>query len=306
MEKENDIENNKIMKNKMKLIIFSDIHYLNKRPEVIDYNYSRKLTQYCIPLMTNLIDKINNEFKPDAVINLGDLIEDTLDEKQDLENLQYIWNYLKKINVPFYSAIGNHDIRSMSNLDGIHKIMEYKKTSFSVDSNGYHLIILNTEIRNNLGTETGGIYKTQYVSENDIKWLKNDLENNNLPAIIFTHFGLAEDDMKENYWFYIDSELALLKNRKEIKEIIKNDANIVCVFSGHQHWTKINTEDGIKYYQIGSLTENIANDNIKQYHRGPFKEKIDIKEKPDGVFFEVNLLGKEMEIVEHHIEIENN
>lgn len=64
----------------------------------------------------------------------------------------------------------------------------------------------------------------------------------------------------------------------------KQDKNVLAVFSGHQHWTKKLQEDGLPYYVLGSLTENINNDGI-----------------PDGVYFEVNLENRNMEVIEHHI-----
>lgn len=59
-----------------KLIIFSDIHYLDQRPKILDANLNRKLTQYSIEVTEKLIDTIN-KCSPDVTICLGDLIEDT-------------------------------------------------------------------------------------------------------------------------------------------------------------------------------------------------------------------------------------
>ncbi len=52
---------------KCKLIIFSDIHYLDKRPEELDFNLTRKLTQYSVKIIEKLIDKINEEI-PDVYV----------------------------------------------------------------------------------------------------------------------------------------------------------------------------------------------------------------------------------------------
>lgn len=86
-------------------------------------------------------------------------------------------------------------------------------------------------VNNYIRTEAGGIFRTQFIS-------KEDLNKNNLLTIICTHFGIAEDNMKGNWWFESCPEDVLLANRKELKEIIKNDKNNLSVFSGHQHWTK--------------------------------------------------------------------
>lgn len=270
---------------KCKIIIFSDIHYLDKRPEKLDFNLSRKLTQYSLPIIDKLTEKIN-EIKPDISICLGDLIEDTFNHDRDIVNFTYIWNKLKKIKCPFYSVIGNHDLRTMNSRKELEYIMKYENATFSFDLNGYHIVILTTDIREDLCKNDGGIYKAQCMSKKEIKWLKEDLKNNKLPCIICTHFGLAEDLQEENYWFANEPESGLMNNRKEVKEIIKNDKNIIAIFTGHQHWTKQINEDGKNYYVVGSLTDN-----------------VDMLGKPDGVYFEVDLEDKKIKLTEHHIKI---
>ena len=92
--------------------------------------------------------------------------------------------------------------------------------------------------------------------------------------------------MKGNWWFAKSPDHALLGNRKEVKEILKKDKNLIAVFSGHQHWTKKKVEDGINYYVVGSLTENINDDGV-----------------PDGVYFEVSLEGNQIEVKENHLKL---
>ena len=274
------------MSNKCRLIIFSDIHYLDKRPEKLDFNLSRKLTQYSVEVIDKLINKINED-KPDVSICLGDLIEDTFNHDIDIINYTYIWNKLKNIQVPFYSVMGNHDLRTMNSRKELEEIMGYKNATFSFDLKGYHFIILTTDIREDLGEDDGGIYKAQCMSEKEIAWLKEDLEKNRLPCIIFTHFGLAEDGQIGNYWFEKNPEEGLMSNRKEVKEIIKSDGNIIAVFNGHQHWTKQLKEDGKVYYIVGSLTDN-----------------VDMQGIPDGVYLEVELQDRNVKIIEKHIQVE--
>lgn len=271
---------------KKKIVFFSDLHYAPEKPVNNGSIIERKLMEYAEPLLRKLIDKINNEIKPDLIINLGDLVEDFNDHDKDIINLKYIWNEFKKIEGEFYSCIGNHDLRSMSSRNEVEQIMEYKHSTFSFDNNGMHIVILGTYVNNDMGTASGGIFKTQFISEEDLNWLKEDLAKNNLPTIVCTHFGVAEDDMKGNWWFETCPEHALLGNRKELKEIMKNNKNILAVFSGHQHWTKHIIEDEISYYVLGSMTENINNDGI-----------------PDGVYFIVEFDGENIEVIEKHIRL---
>ncbi len=269
-----------------KLVIFSDLHYAPERPVNNGSIIDRKLTDLALPILEKLMVEINNKIKPDVVFNLGDLVEDFNDKEKDIINLNFIWKKLKDLNFTFYSAAGNHDLRSMDCREEVEKIMGYKHSTYSVDIKGYHFVMLGLDVNNEIGHEFGGIFKTQFISKEDIEWLKNDLANNNLPVVVLTHFGLAEDDMKGNWWFEKNPDHGLLGNRKEIKEILKTDKNLIAVFSGHQHWTKFHIEDGISYYVIGSLSENINDDGV-----------------PDGVYFEVTLNGNNISILEKHIRL---
>lgn len=272
--------------NKCRIVFFSDLHYAPEKPINNGSKIERKLMEYAESLLDKMTDEINNNIKPDLAINLGDSIEDFNDHDIDIKNLKYIWSKFQKINVPFYSCVGNHDLRSMTSRTEVEQIMGYKHSTFSFNISGIHIVILGTFVNNKMGTAEGGIFKTQFISEEDLKWLKNDLKNNSLPCIVCIHFGVAEDQMKENWWFESCPETALLGNRKKLKEILKNDNNLLAVFSGHQHWTKKIVEDGIPYYVLGSMTENINNDGI-----------------PDGVYFIVEFDGKELNVTEKHIRL---
>lgn len=269
---------------KSKIVIFSDLHYAPELPVNNGSKIDRKLIQYSEQILENLTEEINEKIKPDLVINLGDSVEDFNDKEKDIINLKYIWKAYKKLKPKFYSCIGNHDLRSMNKREEVEKIFGYDHSTFSFNHNGLHIVVLGTYVNNELGTAEGGIYKTQFISNEDVLWLENDLKTNNLPTIICLHFGVAEDDMKGNWWFESCPDTALLGNRKEIKQILESNRNILGVFSGHQHWTKFIKENNISYYVLGSLTENINNDGI-----------------PDGVYFTVEFDGKDISVETHHI-----
>lgn len=263
------------MLDKCKLVVFSDLHYA---PET-SINVENKLTKFALPILDKIIDKINKEIKPDVVINLGDLIEDFNDHDKDIEILKFVWDKFSKINTQFYSVIGNHDLRSMNSIKEVEQIMGYEHSTFSKNIKGYHLIFL--------GTEKDKLLNVEIFSKEDMQWLENDLQNNKLPCLLFLHYGLAEDKMEENKWFEECPEKALLGNRKELKGILRKNKNVVAVFSGHQHWTKKLMEDNIEYYVIGSLTE-----------------RNDQKEIPDGVYFEIELDGRTIKVLEKHMKLE--
>lgn len=262
----------------MKIVVFADIHYFGGDIQTAVFNTDKKLVQYALPLLGKLTDIINDEYAADVCVNLGDLIQDMNDKKKDLECLRFMFENLKKIHCPCYSVLGNHDLKMMDTADEVESIMGCASTC-SVDINGYHLVFLTTEVRPELGLARGGCYKAQYLSKQTLEWLKNDLAENKLPCLLFTHYGLAEDgDIPDACMF--------MKNRTDVKEIIRKDKNILAVFSGHQHITKTIEEDGLKYYVLGSLTACSKEPGI-----------------PEGVYFEVELSGRSVTVHERHIDM---
>ena len=262
----------------MKLIVFADLHYFGGDLSTAVFNKRQKLVGFALPIFDTLCERAE-ECGADACVNLGDSIQDSQHREIDLSALDFIFGKLEKMGRPCYSILGNHDLKMMQSREEVEAVMGYDSSTYSIDVGGYHLVFLTTEVRAELGTLRGGCYKTQSMSDKEIEWLRHDLEKNKLPAIVFTHFPLAEDKS-------VDDECMFMKNRADVKAILKKDKNILAVFSGHQHTTKLIEEDGIRYYLLGSL--------------------IALNEAtgaPDGVYFELTLEDKELCVVEHHIEI---
>ena len=153
---------------KLKLVIFSDLHYAPELPVNNGSKIDRKLIQYSEQILEKLTSEINENIKPDLVVNLGDSIEDFNDKEKDLVNLKYIWNKYQDIKTEFISCIGNHDLRSMDSRKEVEEIFGYSHSTFSRDVNGLHIVVLGTFVNNQLGTAEGGIFKTQYISKDDL------------------------------------------------------------------------------------------------------------------------------------------
>ncbi|MCI9434651.1 MAG: hypothetical protein HFI86_05220 [Bacilli bacterium] len=265
----------------LKLCVFSDIHYIKEKP---NWSVNQKLTEYAEEFVSKIVDKVNNEIKPDICIHLGDMIQASQSEEIDIQNIKYIWQKLNNFSVPFYTLLGNHELKNVQSNKEILKIIGYSEATFSFDINGYHLLFLGTDVN-----FTDYKYRTQYLSDRDLKWIENDLKINvDKKTIVFSHFGIAEDDMKGNFWFENDIESGMIRNREYLKKMLVNHKNLIGVFVGHQHWTKKIEEAGINYYMVGSLVENINSDGI-----------------PDGVFLEIEIDNDYLNIVEKHLCTDN-
>lgn len=266
--------------NKLKICVFSDIHYVDEKPE---WKVNRKLVEYAEPLTDKIIDKVNNEIKPDICVNLGDMIQASKNKEKDLANLEYIWEKLQGFNVPFYTLIGNHELKSVESNKEIMDVLGYENATYGVDVNGYHLLFIGTDVN-----EEDEKYRTQYISDKDLAWIAEDLDaNSDKKVIVFSHFGIAEDEMKGNFYYDKNPEGGMIINREKLKEILHKHKNILSVFCGHQHWTKAIRENGVAYYMLGALTENMNWDGI-----------------PDGVYFDVDAIDDIVRVREGHLKID--
>ena len=274
------------MESKLKIVLFSDLHFTDCLHDNFDMEKSNKLLQYSLPLLDELTKRVNNVIKPDVVICLGDLIQDNNDHNTDLNRIKLVWKFFQNLKKPFYTLLGNHDLKTMNSRVEAEKAIGYERSTFSIDINNYHLVFLGTEVDRSISIASGGIERTRTISEDDLKWLNDDLEKSKNPSLVFCHYGTAEDDMKGNRQFENKPEDGLIKNRKDLKVILENKGNVIGVFSGHQHWTKMIKENGINYYLVGSLIEN-----------------IDKKGTPDGVYLEVEADENKPNIIENHIKV---
>ncbi len=262
----------------MKLIFFTDLHHYHGDRETAIFGKAKKLTQYALPMLEQLIEKVNKEYKPDAVINLGDSIQDANDRTADAECLSFIFNKFKEFNCPCYSVLGNHDMKMFDSKEEISAIVGQEQFTYSLDLAGYHLVFMTNELKPELGTAGGGTVKTHSMSEADIAWLKEDLAKNEKPCILCTHYVFLGDGWKSPY--------AKIENRDKIFEVLDEDKNLLAVFSGHTHVAYTEHRNGVDYHVFGSPIADLT-----------------LCGKPDGVYYEVDIDGKEIKVTEHLFEV---
>ena len=225
----------------MKLLIFGDLHYFGGDISTARFDPEKKQVRYALPML----ELVMKTCDADVCVNLGDLIQDDYDKQRDLGVFARIHERLAHFPCPCCSILGNHELKMMDAITDMEAVLGHKAT-YSLDLQGYHLVFLSPEVRPELGIRRGGCYKAQYLGDSTIRWLENDLAENKLPALVFTHYPLAEDDTEED-------PLMFMKDRAQVKEILKNDPNVLAVFSGHQHVAKAFVEDGVHYFLTGAL-----------------------------------------------------
>ena len=264
----------------MKIVAFSDVHYFAGDIKNAIFNTKRKLVRYSLPMLDCLTEKINEEYRAQLVVNLGDIIQDTTEHDGDIEALKFVYKRLGNIKCRCCSVLGNHDLKMMDSVGEVEDAVGIKST-LSFDLDGWHLVFLSTEVRPELGTGRGGCYKAQYLADDTLRWLREDLDKNKLPTLIFTHFALAEDDS-------VNDECMFMKNRGEVKDIIESSGKVRAVFSGHQHKSAVIVENEVTYYVVNSMIAN-----------------TDEEDRPSGEYLLIELEGEKMTVTAHHISVDD-
>lgn len=228
----------------MKFAIITDIHL---GPDGFWKGVQRKIGANVVEFVDNFIETMNNEVKPNFVIVLGDLIEDDNPEN-DKEHMQMLVDKFGKLNCPVYFAAGNHDLKNISE-DELMDIFKQKKLFYSFDSDKFHFIVLFSRKIQIKG-------KGFIITDEQIRWLKEELKNIDKDCFIFMHAGLAEQDLSGNPWFEGRPDSCLIMNREEMREILEKSGKVKAVFNSHLHWDKMHIHNSIPYFTIQSLVEN--------------------------------------------------
>lgn len=227
----------------MKFAIINDIHIGDYRTHRGIY---RKATPYAEKLTRDFVRRMNKNFKPDFVVQSGDLIEDTnlaIDKKNYKKGLAI----LSKLKCPIYHLVGNHELKFLP-IKFLKSALGYKKLYFSFDRKNFRFIFLFTR----------RFYSSRKIKLglSQLKWLKRKV-NTGKKIIIFSHYSPVPVNTRGNFWFSKNPEMTFINDYHEFLKIIAGK-NVKLVFNGHLHWNKNKVLDGVRYITAQSLVENIS------------------------------------------------
>lgn len=227
----------------MKFAIISDIHIGDYRPYKGIY---RKATPYAEKILKIFVQKMNKTFKPNFVVQGGDMIEETnlmIDKKNYKKGLVM----LSRLKCPVYHLVGNHELEYLPE-KFLKDALGYKKFYFSFDKKNFRFIFLFTK----------RFYPSKEIKldSTQLKWLKEKLKTDK-KIIIFTHYSLVPVNTRGNFWFSTRPDLTFIKNHREFLKIVAG-GNVKLVFNGHLHWNKKRVLNDTHYITIQSLTENTS------------------------------------------------
>jgi len=239
------------------LALVTDLHF---GPRAHFEGKLRKLSELAPRLLEAFVRRMNDEVRPDVVVNLGDDIED---ESAELDRRRYgeAMEILGRLNgSAVLHVAGNHDtvhLTPQQILDAwkhpapASGSAQERVLYYSREIGGYHLVILHThEVKDD----------SVYLDEPQLAWLANDLEQTALPVVVLMHHSAADQSLVGNRWFEGKPHICLVRERKRLREVLEASGKVLVVLNGHLHWNQLTVHRGIPYVTVQSLIENLDED----------------------------------------------
>ena len=222
----------------------ADIQYadVDSPPQGRCYRQSAAKLEKCVQYF--------NSCKPDFVIQLGDLID------HDTANYEKILSISKKLKMPLYHVIGNHDAAALPDLGKLTKVLGMPARYYDFACKGWRFIVLDTTGTTYKGAQAlyvklqnkGAVNAQPWnggVDPEQIAWLKRCLEKArkaNEKVIVFGHMPLYPVNV-HNLW-----------NDGELVEILEKE-NVRAYFNGHNHAGNFGEKKGIYYINLAGMVE---------------------------------------------------
>ena len=231
------------------LALITDLHF---GPEARFGGKLRKLTSRARALALAFVDRMNEEVKPDLVVNLGDDIEDESPEADRARYADAI-GVLGGCRAELVHVAGNHDTIHLGNDDLLsmwgRPVGGELYSSF--DRGAYHFVVLHTRERKDHDVSVG---------EAQLAWLAEDLAAHRGPTVVLMHHSAADQDLRGNRWFEGSPHLCLLRERRKVRALLEQHGEVRAVFNGHLHWNHLDLVGGLPYVTLQSLIENLDDD----------------------------------------------
>ncbi|MBN1251780.1 MAG: metallophosphoesterase [Bacteroidales bacterium] len=233
-------------KNDFKFVFITDIHLQNELNATDGF--------------IKAIDSIN-KINPDFVITGGDLVMDvanqTFERSDSLFNLYSTIS--KKIKMPIFNTIGNHDVFGYYKECGIKKnhpefgkkMFEHRigKTYYRFQHKNWQFFILDAIEITDSFNYAGKIDSVQVL------WLKNQLDSidENSPIVIVTHMPFITTFLQViDNPMLANNETLVVQNSKQVLELFKNH-NLKLVLQGHTHFFEDIFVNNIRFITSGAI-----------------------------------------------------
>lgn len=231
----------------LKLGFVSDLHF---GPAAYHEGRLRKLTHHAADLTREVVRRMNEEHRPDLLVNLGDDIED---ESRDADLARYgeCQALLRTADAELVNVAGNHDTVNLTRDDLARFWQRSGPLYYAIDRGGHHLVVLHTHERKDVDVR---------IPDAQLAWLRADLAATTLPVVVVMHHPASEQSFDDSRWFLGRDHVALVKERAALRSILEASGKVRAVFNGHVHRNHLDVIGGIPYVTLQSLVENLDED----------------------------------------------
>jgi Icc protein len=231
----------------MRFALISDVHFGEPTRHE---GKLRKLTHQAEPLVAEFVARMQNEFQPELVVNLGDVLED---ENRELDLARYarFVELVERAAPRTLHVAGNHDQVHLGD-DDLRRLWRHDgPLHYSTDHGGCHFAVLRTIEHQDVVIR---------LPEEQIEWLAADLAATRLPSIVLMHHPASEMVLEGNRWFERRPHVCRVAERRKLRAVLEAAGNVIAVFNGHVHWNHCDFIGGIPYFTLQSLIENLDDD----------------------------------------------
>ncbi|GAB3257573.1 metallophosphoesterase [Larkinella harenae] len=190
--------------------------------------------------------------RPDFIIELGDF----LTPAEKYAPAFAIW---KAHTGPKYHVIGNHEMDGGTSLQQALAYRNMASSYYTFDRNGFRFIVLDGNDKKS--PELKGYQ--EHIGQQQIAWLKAELNKATTPIIIFSHQGLGPDGVDNS---------AEIRALLEAHNAQTKKAKIIANFYGHIHYDRAEQVNGIWYICINSMSYKWLGE---EYGRVRYSAEID-------------------------------
>ena len=219
--------------NNIKFVQITDTHLS------VDSEFTQRVLEYAIK-------DINNQPEISFVVFTGDNIA-----SPNPESLKRFASIVKKLKVPYYFVVGNHDVykqKQMSKvqyfeiLRSVNPFMLQRSPNYKFSKNGF--IFLTVDGAKEVIPGSIGYYR-----KGTIAWVDKILtKNKKKSVVIFQHFPveypqIAESRLKTHRTYKVE----------EYQQMLSKHDNVLAILSGHFHVNDEIMKDGVYHISTPSL-----------------------------------------------------
>lgn len=197
--------------------------------------------------------KVFNERKPDFIIELGDLKDNSNGHDETILRLEEIEKSFARFKGPRYHVVGNHDCDCITPEEFFSRTPNGGKTMdkvwYSFVCGGVSFIVLDGCFTKDMKHyDRSNPWTDANIPPEELAWLKQELSKAKKHAVVFVHQRLDPAAEKHH----------LMRKSATLRKVLEASGKVRAVVTGHQHDGGHCVVNGIPYYTLRAMVEGAA------------------------------------------------